>query len=150
MYNWFINNEEQTKKIGLIFYIVFWGVLLFGATFPKVFLDLDFEFLKGENVIELSKAYLFALTMIIAIHLVDISYIVFTNNDIEKEQLRLGLITNFISLALIAICLILSVAITNFYGKIASFLFFWFLLIITKYMSILLTQQPVIKLNKPE
>jgi len=150
MSDWAEQNENLIKQIGLISYITFWGVILFGAAFPQVFLDLNFDFLSGKDVIELSKSYLFSLAMIIAIHLIDTSYIVFTNSDIEKEQLRLGLITNFISLALIAICLSFTVAITNQWGKIISFLIFWILLLITKYVSLSLTKPQIIKLNIPK
>ena len=140
--NW-INNKE----VSVIFYVCFWGLIIFGATFPNVLLNGDFSFLLGENIIELSKSYLFALTMVVILHLIDTAYLVFSNNDIEKEQLKRGLILNFIFLALIALSLILIVAVSSLSFKIIYFILFWIFLLFIKYLSIKITQPINIELN---
>ncbi|MDH8700777.1 hypothetical protein M2138_000108 [Dysgonomonadaceae bacterium PH5-43] len=141
--------ERKAKEISALVYTFFWGVIIFGATFPNALLSGDFSFLTSNDVVELSKSYLFSLTMVIVLHLIDTAYLVLTTKDFEKEQMRLSLIMNFIFLALIAVFLIFTVAVELLFAKIICFFLFWIALLVIKYLSIKFAQPKIIELNKP-
>jgi hypothetical protein len=135
--------EKIKHEVILCIYTILWGSFLIGATFPQMLSDYDTSFLKG---CELSQS-IYSLTMIMALHLIDTAYMVLCSENIEKKQLRYGLVCNFL---FIAFALIFLVSIFVMSSNLLYFILFWVILLIIKYLSIKLTQQSIItELSKP-
>jgi len=128
-------------------YVTVWGVIIFGATFPSVFRELDFTFLtgKGNDISNISWSYLYALTMVIMLHFIDVAYCLYNTRDLGKEQLRKFSIANCLFVAWVAGFLISTVAFENSYMKIACFVGFWLGVLAIKYASIKLTRKTLTK-----
>jgi len=121
-------------------YTTFWCLLLLGAAFPCIFTHADFSFLSdasGDNAMQgVSKSYLFAVVMIVVLHLLDVTHLVISTKDILPEKLRKGFLCTLISVMLIAISLIGITVVDGQTLKVILFIVFWVLLFTYKLLSV--------------
>jgi hypothetical protein len=130
-------------------YAFMWCLLLLGATFPCILLDYDFSFLLGDledtSMYGISKVYMFAIVMVIIIHLLDVSHVVITS-QITESKVRKGFLNTLFSLIIISLSLIFMASVDSYYVKIFWFILFWICLFIYKALCIRMTKNPDIKL----
>lgn len=144
-----IQNYDRRKKISALLYALIWSIILIAATFPSFVQGFNFDFLIEPDIIKASQTYLFSLAMVIALHFSEFTYCLYTH-DIDKTQLRGIGIANSISIALIAIFLISTVAAEKIGCKIVFFVSVWIVLSAIKFVSLTLTGKPLIELNVPQ
>jgi hypothetical protein len=131
-------------------YAFMWCLLLLGATFPCVLLDYDFSFLSESSgdttMYGMSRAYMFAIVMVIIIHLLDMTHIIITA-QITYNKMKRGFINTLISLIVISISLIFVASVDAYYAKISWFILFWIILFIYKISCISMTKKTSVKLH---
>ena len=129
-------------------YAFMWCLLLLGATSPCILLDSDFSFLFGisedRSMYGISKSYMFALVMVIIIHLLDISHVIITSR-ISYDKLKKGFLNTLISIIFISTSLIFMASVESFYTKLFWFILFWICLFIYKMLCVRMTKNPDIQ-----
>jgi hypothetical protein len=104
-------------------------MLLLAAAFPSIFLSLDFSFLNE------TARYMFAIVMIIVIHLLDIAYIV-NSSKITLKKMKKGFVHTLVSIMLMAISLLFVGSIDSYNAKLFWFILFWTALFACKILCI--------------
>jgi hypothetical protein len=135
-------------------YAFLWCLLLLAATFPCIFLNYSFSFLnvpESETVQGISGAYMFAIVMIVVVHLLDIVYTVYLNR-LSYKKMKTSFIQTLISIMLIAISLIFVCTLDSYFGRIFCFMLFWAVFFAFKIICIQMTdyreEKKVEKLNR--
>ncbi|MDR1595171.1 MAG: hypothetical protein LBS43_11935 [Prevotellaceae bacterium] len=123
-------NSRIGKYIWEWTYALLWCLLLLSATFPSIFLDNDFSFLnmpEGTTMRGISKAYMYAVIMIVVIHLLDVVYLV-TSTNMTYKKIKKGFIQTLISIMLIAVSLAFVSSLDSYTARMFWFIVFWIIL----------------------
>ncbi|MDR1896819.1 MAG: hypothetical protein LBR10_08520 [Prevotellaceae bacterium] len=127
-------------------YALLWCLLLIEATFPSIFLDYNFSFLlngsEDKAVYGISKSYMFAIVMVVVLHLLDMAHIVMSV-ELNYAKMRRGFLCTLFSIILVAISLSVISSVENQYTKIMFFILFWAVLFVYKLISVNITAQSV-------
>jgi hypothetical protein len=95
----------------------------------------------------ISKSYMFAVVMVVVIHLLDVANVIITTK-IAYNKMRWGFFNTLISMIVIFISLIFVTSVESFYVKIFWFTVFWILLFVYKILCIKMTKSIDVKMLK--
>jgi hypothetical protein len=115
-------------------YAGIWCLLLLAATFPNIFLGHGFSFLdipEDATMREISKAHMFAIVMIVIVHLLDVVYII-SSNELSYDKMKLGFQQTVVSIMFIAISLIFVSSLDSYAARMFWFILFWVILFVYK------------------
>jgi hypothetical protein len=131
-------------------YAGIWCLLLLAAAFPSIFLDYDFSFLNDSENMSMSgisKSYMFAVVMIIVVHLLDVVHII-TSNELSYDKMKAGFLQTVVSIMLIAISLIFVSSLDSYAARLFWFLLFWGILFVYKACCVQMLNEKSIDLEE--